>query len=130
MKIITVIGSGTWGGALAIHLAKKGHIVYLCSTNENKAEIIRMHREIPNLPGIKLDNNIIVTSDMETAVKKAEVVVLAVASIYTRSVARKLSPFVEKDKIILEVAKRNPMRNIYRAYSIRICLKCTLIRMF
>lgn len=105
MKIITVIGSGTWGGALAIHLAKKGHIVYLCSTNENKAEIIRMHREIPNLPGIKLDNNIIVTSDMETAVKKAEVVVLAVASIYTRSVARKLSPFVEKDKIILEVAK-------------------------
>lgn len=88
-----------------MHLAKKGHIVYLCSTNENKAEIIRMHREIPNLPGIKLDNNIIVTSDMETAVKKAEVVVLAVASIYTRSVARKLSPFVEKDKIILEVAK-------------------------
>ena len=60
MKIITVIGSGTWGGALAMHLAKKGHIVYLCSTNENKAEIIRMHREIPNLPGVKLDNNIIV----------------------------------------------------------------------
>ena len=60
MKIITIIGSGTWGGALAMHLAKKGHIVYLCSTNENKAEIIRMHREIPNLPGVKLDNNIIV----------------------------------------------------------------------
>ena len=92
MKIITVIGSGTWGGALAMHLAKKGHIVYLCSTNENKAEIIRMHREIPNLPGVKLDNNIIVTSDMEMAAKKAEVIVLAVASIYTRSVAKKLAP--------------------------------------
>ena len=105
MKIITVIGSGTWGGALAMHLAKKGDIVYLCSTNENKAEIIRMHREIPNLPGVKLDNNIIVTSDMEMAAKKAEVIVLAVASIYTRSVAKKLAPFVDEGKIILEVGK-------------------------
>ena len=106
MKIITVIGSGTWGGALAMHLAKKGHIVYLCSTNENKAEIIRMHREIPNLPGVKLDNNIIVTSDMEMAAKKAEVIVLAVASIYTRSVAKKLAPFVDEGKICLLYTSR------------------------
>ena len=41
MKKITIIGSGSWGVALAIHLAKLGHQIKLWSFSESEADLIK-----------------------------------------------------------------------------------------
>ena len=40
MKKIAIIGSGSWGVALAIHLAKMGHLVKIWSGMEEEANLI------------------------------------------------------------------------------------------
>ncbi len=48
---ITVVGSGGWGTALAIHLCKNGHEVTLWSHNPEKAASMTSTRVNPMLPG-------------------------------------------------------------------------------
>ena len=57
------------------------------------------------LPGVKIPDDMIITGDLETAVRNKDFLVLAVPSPFTRSTARKMRPFVEKDQIIVDVAK-------------------------
>ena len=40
MKNIAIIGSGTWGVALSIHLANKGHNIKIWSFTEEETNII------------------------------------------------------------------------------------------
>ena len=40
MKKVTIIGSGSWGIALAIHLAKMGHKVKVWSFAKEEADLI------------------------------------------------------------------------------------------
>ena len=40
MRTIAIIGSGSWGVALAIHLAKMGHNVYMSPNNKNIADYL------------------------------------------------------------------------------------------
>ena len=51
---VTVVGSGGWGTALAIHLCKNGHRVTLWSHNPEKAAALAATRRNPMLPGVPL----------------------------------------------------------------------------
>ena len=41
MKNIAIIGSGSWGVALAIHLAKMGHKVKIWSFEQEEADLLK-----------------------------------------------------------------------------------------
>lgn len=45
MKKVTIIGSGSWGIALAIHLAKMGHKVKVWSFAKEEADLINNERK-------------------------------------------------------------------------------------
>ena len=66
MSKIGIIGAGSWGTSLAIVLASKGYEVMLWSVLESEVELLKTEREhIHRLPGVKLPDNIIITSDLE-----------------------------------------------------------------
>ena len=50
MKNIAIIGSGSWGVALAIHLAKLGNNVKIWSFNKEEADLINSKRKCKFLP--------------------------------------------------------------------------------
>ena len=50
MKKIAVIGSGSWGVALSMHLASMGHIVKIWSFAEEEANLINKERKCVFLP--------------------------------------------------------------------------------
>lgn len=105
MARIGIIGSGTWGTALTIHLSKMGHETILWSAFKEEIEgIAETHRHI-NLPNAVIPENVSFTSDLEEAMKDRDLLVLAVPSIFTRETARKMKPFLKKGQLIVNVAK-------------------------
>lgn len=105
MMQIGVIGSGTWGTALAALLIHNGEKATLWSAFEKEAQQIRETRKHPNLPETELPENMEITTDLEKAMDGKDMLVLAVPSIYVRETARKMAPFCRKGQIIVNVAK-------------------------
>jgi glycerol-3-phosphate dehydrogenase (NAD(P)+) len=86
---IGVIGSGSWGTALAVHLAHTGHDVRLWARDASLASEMASSRENRTyLPGVALPASLAPTSNLGTALDGAQFVVLAVPSHGVRDVAR------------------------------------------
>lgn len=90
---IAVLGSGSWGTALAVHLARTGHDVRLWARDGALSSAMALQRRNDlYLPGIELPQALNPTSDMARAVGGASFVVVAVPSHGVRDVARAASP--------------------------------------
>ena len=102
---VSVIGSGGWGTALAILLVKNGHDVTLWSWCKEESDVLLSEKENKAfLPGVRLPEEMKFTSDIESAVKNAEMVVTVLPSHRLRYYAVKMAPFVE-DRIIVNCTK-------------------------
>lgn len=106
MAKVGVMGAGSWGTALALLLHSNGHQVTVWSINEEEVEMLSKEREHKSkLPGVKIPEDMVFTSDMETSIKEKDFLVLAVPSAFTRGTARRMKPFVGERQIIVDVAK-------------------------
>ena len=106
MEKIGIIGAGSWGIALSTVVAKNGHDAVVWSIIPEEIEMLKSKREhVDKLPGVKLADNISFTTDLEQAIRENDVLVLAVPSVFTRSTAKSMSPFVKDGQIIVCVAK-------------------------
>lgn len=103
---IAVLGAGSWGTTLAILLFYNAHHVVLWSYREDYAKTMMERRENPTfLPGIPLPADLEITSDLETAIHNAEMIVAAVPSQHLRSVLVNIRTHDFRDVIIVNVAK-------------------------
>lgn len=106
MADISIIGAGSWGIALAVLLHKNGHHVTVWSVIETEIRMLQKEREHKDkLPGVKLPEDMVFTTDLEQAVKGAEVLVLAVPSPYTRTTSHSMASLVKEGQVIVNVAK-------------------------
>ena len=106
MEKVCVLGTGSWGSALGLTLAKKGYEVSMWTLNEEQAKRINKTREnIDYLPGVLFPNNMTVTTSLEEAVLNSIIIVLAVPSQAIRSVCNQIKPFIKDEQIIVDVAK-------------------------
>ena len=102
---IGVLGAGTWGAALARMLSLDGNEVTVWSAIESEIKQLSEKRIHPNLMGMKIPEEIVITDDIARACEGMEIVVFAVPSVYVRSVAGKAKGYISKDTIIVDVAK-------------------------
>ncbi len=103
---ISVLGAGTWGTALTILLAENKHEVTIWSALPKEVEELDKNRtNIKNLPGAVLPESVRVTDDLDEALKEPELIVMAVASVYVRETAGKISSRIPQGMIIVNVAK-------------------------
>lgn len=87
-----VLGAGSWGSTLALHLARQGAPVRLWEFDPVRAaEVERTRLSLPFLPEHRLPPGIHVTSDLDAALRGAQVAVIAVPSHTLRSVAARLA---------------------------------------
>ena len=73
MKNVCIIGSGSWGCALAIHAAKIGHNVKIWSFAQKEADLINKERKCIFLPMATMPENIYCTTDIKEAARMAEI---------------------------------------------------------
>lgn len=105
MAKISVLGGGSWGIALAVLLHKNGHEITVWSALEAEIEMLKENHEHKMLPGVVLADDIIFTTDDKEAVKGKELLVMAVASSYTRRTANRFKELVAEGQKIVNVAK-------------------------
>lgn len=103
---IGVIGGGSWGTAIAILLLNKGYDVNLYLRDEKQLEKIRDSGENAKyLPGIPIPEEIMITTDLEKSLYEREVVVTSVPSQVVRNVLNSAKKYINKEQIIVNVAK-------------------------
>ncbi len=101
---ITVVGSGSWGTALALVLEQNGHSVNLWGHRPQQVDHMKTTRENPLLPGVTLSEKLNLVDDL-APVSRCGVVVLAVPSFAVRETAKKLKPYVAPNTVVVTVSK-------------------------
>ena len=103
---VTVLGCGSWGTALAIHLGRCGREVRLCGRDGDLVEQMGVSRcnEV-YLPGVELPPSVRPTAAIESAVAGAVYVVAAVPSHGSRLVLRRAARHLRPDAIVISAAK-------------------------
>ena len=106
MSKVSVIGSGSWGTALAWLLCNNGHRLTLWSYLEEEAAMYRQyHQNTDKLPGVVLPDHVVYTTDLAEACRDKDVLVLAVPSPVVRSTAARMKSLVPAGQLIVNVAK-------------------------
>lgn len=106
MAKISVLGAGSWGTALAVVLHKNGHEVTIWSIAQDEIDMLKKEREHKDkLPGVKIAEEIGLTTDRKEAISGRDMLVVAVPSPYIRSTAKSMAPYVEDGQLLVSVAK-------------------------
>ena len=105
MAKISIIGGGSWGIALAVLLHKNGHKLTIWSALQTEVEMLRENREHKMMPGVILPEDILCTGDDREAVEGRDLLVMAVASSYTRRTSARIAKLIAPGQKILNVAK-------------------------
>ena len=103
---ITVLGAGSWGTTLAVLLNYNVHDVTLWAHRDDHARALAASREnVRLLPGIRIPEEVTVTSDLFAAVEGADLVVTAIPAQFVRSVAAQLEGHDFRHTFFVNVAK-------------------------
>lgn len=106
MAEMGIIGAGSWGIALSVLLHNNGHHVTIWSALKDEIDMLnREHEQKDKLPGVKLADDMVFTTELSEAVKGKNVLVLAVPSSFTRTTAHSMKELVADGQIIVNVAK-------------------------
>lgn len=98
MKNIAIIGSGSWGVALAIHLAKNGHKIKIWSYEKEEADLINNQRKCKFLPNVEIPDNIECKLGYEEVIKGADLILQVTPSKFTRNIVRQYAKYVDVKK--------------------------------
>lgn len=98
---ICIIGSGSWGTALGIHLAKLGNNIKIWSYKEEEADMINKERKCMFLPNVSIPRNIVCTTDFKEAIEKTEMILIVTPSKAVRETVSKFKEYVTNQQIII-----------------------------
>jgi glycerol-3-phosphate dehydrogenase (NAD(P)+) len=102
---IAVLGSGSWGTAIASSLARNGRAITLWSHSHEAARTIATASENRKyLPGFRLPDSITVTGD-DAAIAHADILVSVVPSEFLRPVMARLRGHMHNRHILLSATK-------------------------
>ena len=101
MKNVAIIGSGSWGVALATHLARNGNNVRLWSFNKDERDLINNEKKCKFLPDIKIEKNIICSTNFEKVIDGADFIMHVTPSKYTRETFKQYKQYVGNKPVII-----------------------------
>jgi glycerol-3-phosphate dehydrogenase (NAD(P)+) len=105
-RSVAVLGAGSWGTALAVHLGRLGHDVRLWARDATLAgDMQRRRANAIYLPDVGLPEAVRVTDALAAALDDAELVVSAVPSHGVRGVMRAAAPHLRAHATLVSATK-------------------------
>lgn len=115
INTVSVIGSGSWGTALSVLLAKKGLDVRLWGYKKDTFDaIIRERENRKYLPGVEIPQNVQVFLKQEEAIQGGDLVLLSVPSQAVRTTAQSISSYIADGQIVINTAKGLEVKTLKR----------------
>jgi glycerol-3-phosphate dehydrogenase (NAD(P)+) len=106
MRTVTVLGAGSWGTALAVHLGLVGHDVRLWARDRALVNDMSANRRNSlYLPAVAFPESLSVTHALDEALAGAEMVVSAVPSHGCRAVMKSAAPSLAPQAVIVSATK-------------------------
>ncbi|MBT4574244.1 MAG: NAD(P)-dependent glycerol-3-phosphate dehydrogenase [Thiotrichales bacterium] len=103
---ISLLGTGSWGTALAIQLARREHQVTLWGHRTDAVTAIDEQREnVRYLPGVKLSNNIRLESSLTTTVKGCDALLIATPSHAFREILQQIKTDIDSSTTLIWASK-------------------------
>jgi len=106
MRTVTVLGAGSWGTALAVHLGRVGHDVRLWARDRALVDDMAARRaNAVYLPDVPLPDSVVVTDALGIALAGAELIVSAIPSHGCRGVIHNAAPLLAEGAVIVSATK-------------------------
>ncbi len=105
MRIVTILGAGSWGTALTVLLQRVPEVRLWSRDAEHAGRVEKARRNEQYLPELALARNVVVTCDIQAALTDADCVVLAIPSEGYREVARLAAPFIPPTALLVNASK-------------------------
>ena len=96
-----ILGAGSWGTALAIHLSHYGHNTSLWSHNLEHSHELKKYRENKRyLPNIPLPDTLTITHDWKNEISTADIVLICVPSHAYEVTIKQIAPYIQKQGVL------------------------------
>ena len=99
-----IIGSGSWGSALAIHIRKLGHNVKVWSFSADEIKLINEEHKCKFLPEVTMPDGIYASNSFEEVIEGSDVILHVTPSKFTRSTVKEYKKYV-KDQLVVICTK-------------------------
>ncbi len=102
---IAVIGSGSWGVALAMLLSNNGHNVKIWSFMKEEADLINNEKKCKFLPDVTLPSNLVCYTELDKALADTKIVLIATPSNAIRTTLNNMKPYITDNQIFVLCSK-------------------------
>ena len=100
---VTILGAGAYALALAYRFCEKNNVIMWSAIKEEIDDLTKT-RKNPNALDVTMPEKVKYTSDIEEALKKCDIVVIAVSTKYVKNVCITIKKYIN-DKIIVITSK-------------------------
>ena len=101
MKKVAIIGSGSWGVALGVHLAKLGNTVQMWAHSEEEKNLINNEKKCKYLKDVQIPENISCSTSYEQVIEGTDFIIHVTPSKYTREIVSQYKKYVTNQPIII-----------------------------
>ena len=103
---VVVVGSGSWGTALAIKSVLAGNTTTLyCRRPEFADQLAKDLENKEYLPGVTLPNELVYSSDLATCIKGADIILMVTPSVHVRTSLESIKPYAHKEQSYILCSK-------------------------
>lgn len=102
---VGILGSGSWGMALAILLESNGYQPHVWSFSQEEADVINYERKCIFLPDIKLGDSIKCSTDFEEVITDSKFIILVTPSHAIRQTIQNCKQYIKEDQPIIICSK-------------------------
>ena len=102
---ISVLGTGIWGSAIGELLTQNGHEVILWQRDDEKVKAMEVDRKHPFFVDLTFSDEVKFTTDLDSAIKGSQLLVVAVPSHSVRELVSRAVEFIEDNVIIVNITK-------------------------
>lgn len=101
MKKIAILGSGSWGVALGIHLVNMGHEVKIWSYAQEEVDLINNEKKCMFLPKVQIPDKIYCSTSYEEVIKESEIILVVTPSKFIRNTIKQCKQYITNQQVII-----------------------------